>query len=277
MAEMTRRAVLAGIGTLGIGVEHHAWAENSSVPEPEPEPEPELGLDDPESNLTAYVKLRGDLAGGLVYDIVRGDVYGLVSEEAPRPLFKLIGAQRSRYTRVSALEFLLETSYVGILLDWETEQPLKSWMNPYNDRLCEPPVTRYGPSAARLLTDGMAPVEDESGAPPRAIRPWFLLGDVVHLMDRIASPVARALQPDTDLMIFSGNARQLADPLATRVPCRLSFTAVEHWREWMHMQRPGSLWWHAAGAKLAGPGDYPQAFRAELQTLDPEFLEEDNP
>lgn len=271
MSELTRRNVLSGIGGLGLGTVPLTVGGSRSE-----SPDSELGLDDPEGNLTAYVKLRGDLAGRVVYDIVRGDVYGLVSEETPRPLFRLIGAQRSRYTRVSALEFLLETRYVGVLLDWETEQPLRSWMNPYNDRLCEPPVTRYGPSSARLLTDGMAPLDGDPGARPRATRPWFLLGDVVHLMDRISSPVARALQPDTDLMIFSGKARQLADPLTTRVPCRLSFTAVEHWRDWMHMQRPGSLWWHAAGAKLAGPGDYPQVIRAELQTLDPQFLEEDN-
>ena len=271
MEELTRRTILTGISTLGLlGAAPRAWADSPTALEPE------LRLDDPESNLTAYIKLRGDLAGEPVYDIVRGSVFGLVSEQAARPLFKMIGAQRSRYTRVSALEFHVETRYVGMLLDWRTEQPLRSWLNPYTEKLCEPPVTRYGPSAMRLLTDGMALLGDGPEAPPRATRPWFVLGDIVHLMDRITSLVSPALQPDTDLMIFSGNARQLLDPLATRVPSRLSFTAVEHWRDWMEMQRPGSLWWHVAGAKLAGPRDYPKDFFTELRSLDPGFFEEDN-
>lgn len=267
MAEMTRRAVLAGIGTFGAGVEEYAWAENAGVPESE------FGFDNPEINLNAYIKLRGDLSGAPVYDIVRGNVFGLLSGQAARPLFKMMGAQRSRYTRVSALEFLLETRYLGVLLDWETEQRLRSWRNPYNERLCEPPVTRYGPSAARLLTNGMAPLGSGPGTPPRTTRPWYVLGGVVHMVDRITSPVSPALQPDTDLMIFSGNAQQLVDPQSTRVPSRLSFTALEHWREWMEMSGPGSLWWHAAGVKLSGPSDYPESFLAELRSVDPEFFE----
>ena len=269
MAEATRRSVLAGIGSLGVGVGEQAWAESPGVPESA------LGLDNPEDNLSAYVKLRGDLSDAPVYDIVRGNVFGLESGQAARPLFKLMGAQRSRYTRVSALEFLLETRYVGILLDWETEQRLRSWRNPYNERPCEPPVTRYGPTAARLLTNGMAPLDSGPRTPPRTTRPWYVLGGVVHMVDRIASPVAPARQPDTDLMIFSGNAQQLVDTESTRIPSRLSFTALEHWREWMQMSGPGLLWWHAAGVKLSGPSDYPESFLAELQLVDPDFFEGD--
>jgi hypothetical protein len=269
MTELTRRNILTSIGTLGLGAAAGTVGgesvSDSAIAD-------DLQLDDPAGNLDAYIKLRGDLTDSPVYDIVRGHVFGLVPGQAARPLFKMIGAQRGVYSRQSSLEFHMESRYVGILLDWETEQPLQDWLNPYNQKRCEVPATRYGPSTTRLLTDSMVPANAGPETPPRSKRQWFIIGGVLHLMDQIVSPVTPALRPDADLMTFSGDVRQVADPRVTRVPAQLSFTAVESWREWMQMQQPGSLWWHVSGVKLRSPDDYPGELLPELRRLDPEFF-----
>ncbi|MDH3639731.1 MAG: DUF1838 family protein [Gammaproteobacteria bacterium] len=257
----SRRDVLAGLAALtAAGGAAPAGAAAS-----------DLNLDEPEANLAAYIKLRGDLRPDPVYDMVRGRVFGLVDGQAARPLFKMIGAQRTQYRRVSSLEYRADTRYVGVLLDWNAEQPLQRWINPYNDQPCEVPVTRYGPASMRLLADRML-AGDSVSEPTRATRPWFTIGHVVYMVDQIMSPAPNNVQPDADLMNFSGDGRQLADPALTRIPSQLGFTAVEHWRDWMQMDQPGSLWWHVAGAKLDGPRDYPAEFLSLLQAQDPDFF-----
>ena len=273
MHEVNRRTVVAGISAMGLGAATLSRADRSAA---DTAIERELKLDDPASNLEAYVKLRGDITGAPVYDMVRGQIYGLIPGQAARPLFKTMGAGRARYTRVSSLEYAAETRYVGILLDWETEQPLETWLNPYTEKLCEVPVTQYGPSTVRLLPDRTDFRGDATLSTPPAIRPWFLMGGMVHIRDNIISPVAQDLRPDADLMTYSGDAQLLADPQTTRVPSQLSFTAVESWRDWMAMDLPGSLWWHVSGVKLTGASDYPAELRAELHRLDPDFLPGDS-
>lgn len=259
-----RREILAGIAALSaVGRPTAAVADSH----------PELQLNEPAANLAAFIKLRGDLRDEPVYDMVRGQVFGLLQGQAPRPLFKTVGAQRTRYRRISALEYAADSRYMGVLLDWETERPLERWDNPYNDRDCEVPVTRYGPASARLLPDRMLPGTDKSEPAP-GTRPWFLIGDVLHMVEQILSPAPPAAQPDGDLMTFSGDLRLVADPAVTRVPSQLSFTAVEGWRDWMQMDQPGSLWWHVAGVKLGAPGEYPAEVADLLNKYDPGFFDE---
>ena len=234
-----------------------------------------LDLDDPATNLEAYIRLRGDISGRPVFDMIRGRIYGLVEGEQARPLFRTIGAQVSRYRRVSPLEFAAQTRYVGLLTDWDTDRLLTSWTNPYTGRDCEVPVTRYGPSEVRFLTDRMvsASFEAPDGMQPSA-RPWHVTGDVVHMIDQVFSPATGDALPDADMMTFTGSWSLLNDAGLARIPSQLSFTAVENWRDWMDMDRAGSLLWHVNGVKLEGPADYPDELVDMLNQQDPEFFEE---
>jgi len=260
---VTRRTLFAGVA--GVAVSRGAVAESGSTDT--------LDLDDPATNLCAYVKLRGSLDSEPVFDIVRGEVFALVAGETARPLFKMIGAQRSTYARQSSLEYSLTSRYLGWLLDWQTERPLQTWLNPWTGEHCKVPVTRYGPSSVRILADRMVPAADPSEAPHGSGRAWFLMGGVVHMLDQILIPTpAGALFPKADLMTFSGDWQQLTDRALSRMPARLSFSAVEGWRDWMKMDRPGVLWWHVAGIKLDGPHAYPPDLEALLQFAAPDFL-----
>ncbi len=259
-----RRQVLAGLA--GMSTSIVAAADGGS--------KRALDLDDPATNLLAYVKLRGSLDSEPVYDIVRGQVFALVAGEQARPLFKMIGAQRSTYARQSTLAYAASTHYLGWLLDWQTERPLQAWSNPWTGEHCEVPATRYGPSSVRILADRMVPSTDASEALPGSRRPWFLMGGVVHMLDEIVMPApAEALYPKADLMTFSGDCQHLVDPARSRITSRLSFSAVEGWRDWMQMDRPGVLWWHVAGIKLDGPQAYPPELKALLDSADPKFFQ----
>jgi hypothetical protein len=259
-----RRTVLGGLaGLAALGASETAVAAAAAA----------LDLDDPEENLRSYIKLRGDLAGAPVFDLIRGCVYGLVQGQPARPLFKTVGAQRSTYSRISSLEFRATTQYIGLLLDWSTERLLRAWSNPYTRADCKVPVTRYGPSELRVLGDRMVPASAAAHRPQPGRRPWFVLGDVVHMLDEIIAPAPPGdLQPDADLMTFTGNLQQLADPRRTRIPAQLSFTAVEPWRDWMGMKQPGRLWWHVSGVKLDGPDGYAPELQRLLRAEDPGFL-----
>ncbi len=270
---MTSRRDLL-IGTAGlIGAAATGWAATPSMAPARPDLQ--LDLDDPATNLRAYIKLRGSLDERPVYDSICGSVYGLVAGQPAQPLFKTAGAQRSVYARRSALEYSAVTRYVGLLLDWETEQPLQVWTNPFTGEDCKVPVTRYGPSEVRFLADRMVSPAMAPAEPPSGKRHWFALGGVVHMLEEIMLPTpGPQVLPKADLMTFSGDWRQLADPGQTRMPARLSFNAVEPWRDWMGMQSgpPGTLWWHVAGVKLDEPGHYAPEMRAWIQSAVPDFF-----
>jgi hypothetical protein len=230
-------------------------------------------LDDPENNLQAFIKLRGNLRPEPVYDMIIGRVFGLVNSEKPRPLFKTLGAQRTVYRRISALEYTAESRYVGLFLDWKTEQFLQGWVNPYNMRQCQIPSTHYDmvPSIHPAGTS----FGDADETPSPGVRPWFVIGDVFHMTEQIISPASPAKQPDGDLMTFSASMAKMADPAVTSAPSRLSFTAVEHWRDWMQMEEAGSLWWHVSGAKVGGPASFPDAMKPLVEKESPGFFTEE--
>lgn len=266
----TRRTVLRGAGALGALLASHVHGKiRGTIDDGGPD------LDDPETNLRAFVKLVGSLDGKPVFDMVRGSVYGLSPGRAAQPLFRTVGAGVSVYSQTSALEYRSVSRYVGLLLDWETGQPLGRWTNPYTGEACEVPVTRYGPGEARIFSDRMLPAgtPDE---PTTGTRPWYRLGDVVHIRREVFPEAPeRPLFPKADLMTYSGDWELLADPKILRMPSRLNFSAVETWRDWMGMdgQPAGTLWWHVAGAKLAGADDYPAEVREWLLREDPSFFD----
>ncbi|TXS91969.1 DUF1838 domain-containing protein [Parahaliea maris] len=230
----------------------------------------ESQLDVPEDNLRAYIKLRGDLEPVPVYELIRGQVMGLVRGEKPRELFKTMGAQRTVYRRVSALEYQADSRYIGLLLDWSTEQLLTSWKNPYNNRDCKVPATHYD-TTFRLFSDASA-MANSSAEPSRGCRPWHLVDGVLHMHEQAMSPGPAAKLPDADLMTFTGDWREMIDPNITRARSRLNFTAIENWRDWMHMEQEGSLWWHVSGVKLSSPGAFPAALVPLILDQEPDFF-----
>ncbi|MFT5073250.1 MAG: hypothetical protein ACI8YB_000691 [Patiriisocius sp.] len=285
--EKTRRDQIAGlpvtrrrdflVGTIGMAASSFLVASPSPSPSPSPVTAYELDLNDPATNLQAFVKLTGSLDSEPVYDIVRGSVYGLVAGQAAVPLFKTVGAGSSIYSCRSALEYRAQTRYIGMFLDWETEEPLDKWNNPYTGETCDVPVTRYGPGEVRILGDQILPVTVATQYAPSGKRPWFKLGSVVHMQREILSPASpMPLFPKADLMTYSGDWQQLADPNLKRIPSRLNFSAVETWREWMNMvsgeQPTGTLWWQVSGVKLDRPADYPAQLRQRLRREDPDFF-----
>jgi hypothetical protein len=262
----SRREILAGLAATIVGAASRPALAST-----------DYDLDDPAASLEAYIKLRGDLSGRPVFDMVQGEVLGLVAGEPARPLFRMLGAQVSRYQRSSPLEYAASTRYLGLLNDPQTNRRLQTWVNPYNGKTCEVPMTRYGPAEVRFLTDRMLPANVDAPADvSQGPRPWYLMGDVVHMVDQVFSPAPAAALPDADFMTFSGSWSRLNDPALTRIPARLSFTAVEHWRDWMGMDQPGSLLWHVTGVKLGGPAEYPDELRTLLEQQDPPFFEEND-
>ena len=230
-------------------------------------------LHDPENNLQAYIKLRGNLSPEPVWDMIRGRVFGLVNSEKPRPLFQSLGASRTVYRRVSSLEYTAESRYIGLFLDPETGQLLKQWVNPYNKRQCEIPSTHYD-MVPKIHPAGTS-FGKADGSPPPGVRPWFVIGDVFHMGDQIISPASPDKQPDGDLMTFSASVAHMADPAVTSAPSRLSFNAVEHWRDWMQMEQAGSLWWHVSGAKVSGPAAFPDSMKSMVEQESPGFFTEE--
>jgi hypothetical protein len=240
----------------------------------------DLNLDDPKANLKAFIKLTGSLDNEPVYDLVQGSVYGLVAGQPARPLFKTVGAGCSHYSRHSRFEYRAESRYIGMFLDWETEQPLDKWTNPYTGKVCDVPVTRYGPGEVSILGNKIvqAAATATETQMPGAKRPWFRLGNVAHMQrEVISSAPEMPLFPKADLMTYSSDWQQLANPKLKRIPSRLNFSAVEAWRDWMQMvpgeDPAGTLWWQVSGVKLDRASDYPPQLLQRLRSEDPNFFE----
>jgi hypothetical protein len=93
----------------------------------------------------------------------------------------------------------------------------------------------------------------------------------------ISSAPEMPLFPKADLMTYSSDWQQLANPKLKRIPSRLNFSAVEAWRDWMHMvpgeDPAGTLWWQVSGVKLDRASDYPPQLLQRLRSEDPNFFE----
>jgi hypothetical protein len=219
-------------------------------------------LDDPDENLEAYIRMRGDLNGATVIERVDTRTMGIVEHEQPKPLFAAIGIQVGRFRRVPE-GFAYLFKYFSLTTDSVTGEPITRFNNPYTNVINEIPSRGADNNTEILLTTQgwrfpARPQTDAQRAAPKLARPWQKVGDELILTDTLVSPPNYEKQPAFQQFTYSAPYRQATDKRRASVQSRFAGTGMEHWRPWMDIKTiEGSLSAHMVGFKVRGQSAFP--------------------
>ena len=272
--EPSRRHVTSGMLSAGVfGAVEKAFATERT--DLAAAPKIGLDLDDAADNLTAFIKIKGSLSEEKITNVVTGRVYGIVEGEPAKPFFGLLGFQINRYKRDSENTFLNASQYFALYTDLQTGKRAKWLTNPFTGERIEPPLSQYGPATAELPSMRSDPLDDTQGT---KVFPWTRVGNRVTITEEIFAPLPYEVQPDLDLTTHTADWRHVQDASVASAPSTMSFTAVEHWRDWMEMgSLEGSLLWHVTGHKLAADEDLPPHLVDEAMIEAPEMFDPTQP
>jgi hypothetical protein len=251
MADVTRRKACLGLVGLGLG----------SLPS-EGLATPSVNLNDPEENLEAYIRMRGDLTGRTVVERVDTRTLGIVEHEVPKPLFASVGIQVGRFRRVPE-GFAYLFKYFSLTTDSITGQPITRFNNPYTNVVNEIPGRGADNNTEILLTPQgwrfpNRPLTDAQRAAPKLARPWQQVGDQLILTDTLISPPNYEKQPAFQQFTYTAPFRAATDRRRASVQSSFAGTGMEHWRPWMDIKSiEGSLSAHMIGTKVRGQSAFP--------------------
>jgi hypothetical protein len=234
-------------------------------------------LNDPEANLRAYIRMRGDLSGKTVIERVEARSFGVIEHKLPVPLFAAVGIQVSRFLPTGA-GFLFRYKYFSLTTDLATGKPIETLANPYTGRVNRIPPRTTAPGEILLTTKGwqftQKPNDAATQALPGVVRPWSRMGDQLHLTDTLISPPKFEVHPAFQHFTYMADWTLATDGRRASVPASFAGTGMEDWRDWMEMDakvHDGSLTVHMTGRKVAGRGDFPDwliaAAAREMPTL----------
>jgi hypothetical protein len=268
MADLTRRNACLGLVGLGLG----------SVPS-EGLATPSINLNDPEENLEAYIRMRGDLTGRTVIERVDTRTLGIVEHEVPRPLFASVGIQVGRFRRVPE-GFAYLFKYFSLTTDSITGQPITRFNNPYTNVTNEIPGRGADNNTEILLSPQgwrfpNRPLTDAQRTAPKLARPWQQVGDQLILTDTLISPPNYEKQPAFQQFTYTAPFRAATDRRRASVQSSFAGTGMEHWRPWMDIKTiEGSLSAHMIGTKVRRQSAFPAwlveaALKYDAKMFDP--------
>ena len=270
MTNLHRRDTFLALAGIGAGVASLS-ASNAQAQA--------TNLDDPDQNLEAYIRMRGDLTGKTVIERVDARTLGIVEHEVPKPLFGSMGIQVGRFRRVPE-GFAYLFKYFSMTTDNLTGLPITQFNNPYTNVVNQIPGRGADNNTEVLLTTqgwrfAGRPLTDAQRAAPKLPRPWHKVGDDLILTDSLISPPNYEKQPAFQQFTYSAPFRQATDRRRASVHSRFAGTGMEHWRPWMDIKSiEGSLCVHMVGTKVSGREAFPDwlveaALRADPKIFDP--------
>jgi hypothetical protein len=270
MAILSRRDTALGIGSLAVAaiIATPSLAQRTAI-----------DLADPDQNLEAYIRMRGDLMGRTVIERVDARVMGIVEHEVPKPLFSSIGIQVGRFRRVPE-GFAYLFKYFSLTTDNVTGQPINQFNNPYTNTLNDIPIRTADNNTEILLTTQgwrfpSRPLTEAQRAAPKQARPWQRVDDDLILTDTLVSPPNYERQPAFQQFTYFAPYRQATDRRRSAVQSRFAGTGMEHWRPWMDIKTvEGSLSSHMVGMKITDRSAFPAwlveaALKADSKMFDP--------
>lgn len=272
---LTRRAILAG----GLAAATGFRGKDASG-------QTALDLTKPQDNLTALVKLRGDLSGERVLFWYAGKVTGFIPGEASKPLYSIQGLIRSTWTRQDDGSFAYLAHDLGFVGDLSSGEPVETMTNPYTGNTVRPIDTRDGPLRGLYTVHGVLRPGQDVDRNKRLILPWTISGDDLWIETDLGFSLPNPLEPGEWLKASSGEAIQirfqntykgrmseLIDPRITSAPATAIYAGHTSWPPWLLMgQTPGFINSKAIGRKLMSADEIPQFMRSYIESKVPDFL-----
>jgi len=238
-------------------------------------------LSDPRIAMETWLRLKGDISGGVTYEWAAGTAYALPQDADGVALFSIESVTVRRFRRLAEDRYEERTMSCRLYKDADSGAYIDDFINPLTGRRtelrtpCGPgqPV-RYSPERVELLVD--MPWESSILGRPVSLE-LLRAGDQVIIRRRAYSAftaaggkVRRELAIDT----FTLPATSLADSGITSLTPSYSWDAVRDWSGLLDMPDiPGHMFWSVIGRKFDRADDLPARFRAALEERQPGALE----
>lgn len=254
--------IAAGFAALPAAMSNRA---HSAAGQPEEFPD----LTRPRENLDGMLRMQASLAEEDVPWWFDGTIYGIVGEQAPRPLFRFEGWEVYWVRPLGDGTYELTGHTVTFFYDLETGKMLETFDNPYTGKRDVVKASVQGGGAGygfNYSTNGVRPTRFLGKMPEKPlILRWSRVRNTIWMHAETAYPPGMK-QPRKQRQTMFASVDDFSDRSILNLPASFSATVFENWPRWMEMgDEPGHVIWHASGAKIGSMDELPVAFRTRLE------------
>ena len=238
-------------------------------------------LSDPRTAMETWLRLKGDIAGGVTYEWATGTAYGVPQDADGVALFSIESVTIRQFRRLAEDHYEERTIACRLYRDAVSGAYIDEFINPLTGKRTELRIpcgpgqpVRYSPERVALLVD----VPWESSILDRPVTLELLrAGNQVIIRRRAFSaftPAGGKVRRELAVDTFALPAASLADPGITSLSPSYSWDAVRDWSGFLDMgDLPGHMYWSVVGRKFRRTQELPAEFRAALEERDPGALE----
>lgn len=228
-----------------------------------------LDLDDPGSRVRAFVKTSGRLDSGRVIWATRAEVYAFLPPDRLVPAVRVKGCEQQWIRPLSDTEFLSFDSLVSYYCDFESDQVMREFDNPFTGarNAVRPNISR--------MTEGreISPRGVVYRVMRRAYPDFYAnsefdvvirqVGDTVSFQGENRWPDEFIRPPAGSKLSMFARSADLADPDRSSAPANFAGHVLMPFFPWMEMaDRPGHLLWHVQGYKITSLEDLDEDYLA---------------
>ena len=230
-------------------------------------------LETPLGNLTNLLRVSASLDPEDCPWYYNGTIFGIVGEEAPRPLYTFRGMEIYQTRKINDGNYFFTGGTVSFITDLETGDWLYKFQNPYTGKTNDVPAAVQGHNPERgfnYTVNGVEPNWAADRIPDNPLKLWWTAaGDYVWLHNETVYPPGMP-PPRKQRQTNFSRRDHFTDPSVRKVPATFTSTFFSPWPRWMEMgDRPGHTIWHASGAKLNSVEDLPPDYYARIKAEHP--------
>lgn len=263
---LSRRETLSGfslMGLSGLSASLPNTAEAADLPD----------IETPMGNLTNLLRMSASLDPEDCPWYYNGTIFGIVGEEAPRPLYTFRGMEIYQTKKLDEGKYFFTGGTVSFVTDVESGDWLYKYENPYTGKTNDVPAAVQGHNPERGFNYSVNGVEPNWAAdkiPDKPLKLWWTAaGDYVWLHNETVYPPGLP-PPRKQRQTNFARRDHFTDPSVRKIPAMFSATFFSPWPRWMEMgDRPGHTIWHASGAKLNSVEDLPPDYYARIKAEHP--------
>jgi len=266
IASLSRRQSLAGLGLIGLSgfsTNLPDTAQAKDLPD----------VQTPQGNLENLLRMSASLDPEDCPWYYNGTIFGIVAEEAPRPLYTFKGMEIYQTRKIDEGNYFFTGGTVSFITELETHNWLHKFQNPYTGKTNDVPAAVQGHDPNRGFYYSVNGVEPSWAAEKIEDKPlklwWTAAGDYIWLHNETVYPPGLP-QPRKQRQTNFVQREHFTDPAIKKLPSAFSSTFFSPWPRWMEMgDRPGHTIWHASGVKLNSVEDLPPDYYARIKAEHP--------
>lgn len=243
-----------------------------------------LNLHDPLSRARTFAKIKGSCANEVVYTFCRLHLYLWLNDGNLQPMLTMQNLNVAQWEALPHGNYRGVVREVGVYTAFDTDEPVKTWVNPVTGDTREVWQFFGGPLHVQIGPNGME-TGAEATLKPREMRA-DVIGERVLLANQSAFSFPNPFKADKwpkaaggpeffwdSHYFFSANMADVIDPSVTSAISTVQFQNLVSFHPWLGMGKtPGRTYGKGLGAKLRSLDDLPDAPRRLFEKFTPEIF-----